>query len=30
MARHIADRVMDHVLRFSDDTYYRGETMWAE
>ena len=30
MARHIADRVMEHVLRFSDDTYYRGETMWAD
>ncbi len=30
MARHIADRVMNHVLRFSDGTYYRGETMWAD
>ena len=29
-ARHIADRVMDHMLRFSDDTYYRGATMWAD
>lgn len=29
-ARHIAERVMNHVLRFPDDTYYRGETMWAD
>ncbi len=29
-ARHIADRVMAHILRFSDDTYYRGATMWAD
>jgi rhamnogalacturonyl hydrolase YesR len=30
VAYRIADVVMNELLRFEDDTYYRGKTMWAD